>query len=137
LEKYLADYSEVHSIPSQISKAEQSRGKHHNRHHSQTEGISPPLIKKFENSEKVLDSKSFAMIKKSILLNSEEMQHMREKMIELEKEFIERVMGIEEGVAILTRLSQIMESKISQPESREHERDPASDSRHIRPEVDS
>lgn len=39
----------------------------------------------------------------------------------MEKEFIERIMGIEEGVAILTRLSQIMESKISKKEAKESE----------------
>ena len=61
------------------------------------------------------------MIKKSILLNSEEMEHVRERMIGMEKEFIERIMGIEEGVAILTRLSQIMESKISKKDVKESE----------------
>lgn len=61
------------------------------------------------------------MIKKSIMLNSEEMEHMRKRMIGMEKEFIERIMGIEEGVAILTRLSQIMESKISKKDVKESE----------------
>ena len=52
------------------------------------------------------------MIKQSILFNSQEIDHMKEQMIELEKIFIEKIMGIEEGVGILTRLTQVLTSKI-------------------------
>jgi hypothetical protein len=52
-------------------------------------------VKKFENSQNSLDSKSFGIIKKSILLNSRETEHLREKMVELEKYFIEKMMGVE------------------------------------------
>ncbi len=60
------------------------------------------------------------MIKKSILLNSDEIDHVKEKVIELEKTVIERVMSIEEGVAILTRILQNIGDKINRDEKVDH-----------------
>jgi hypothetical protein len=71
----------------------------------------PPTIKKYECQEKALDVKSFRMIKQSILLNSDEIDHVKAKLIELEKTVIEKVMSIEEGVAILARLTQTIGDK--------------------------
>lgn len=60
-----------------------------------------------------MDVKSFRMIKRSILLNSDEIDHVKAKLIELEKTVIEKVMNIEEGVAILARLTQTISEKIN------------------------
>lgn len=52
-------------------------------------------MKNFEAQDKALNVKSFRMIKQSILLNSDEIDHVKLKIVELEKTLIERVMGIE------------------------------------------
>ena len=41
-----------------------------------------------------LDSRSFKMIKRSILTNSEEIELMKERMIEVENEYLGRIAGV-------------------------------------------
>ena len=61
-----------------------------------------------------LDSKSFRMIKRSILTNSEEIQLMKERMIEVENQFLGRIAGMQEGLGIVSRLCEMMEAKIGE-----------------------
>jgi hypothetical protein len=61
------------------------------------------------------------MIKQSILLSSHEIDHIKEKMIELEKGFIDRLMGMEEGLSILTRVIHAIEGRLTYSSDRVEE----------------
>jgi hypothetical protein len=61
------------------------------------------------------------MIKQSILLSSHEIDHIKEKMIELEKGFIDRLMGMEEGLSILTRVIHAIEGRLTYSSGRVEE----------------
>lgn len=67
-----------------------------------------------EVRENSLDSKSFGMIKRSILINSQEIEEMRERVKELERDFAVRIGGLEEGVQILTRVTQMVQGKMEE-----------------------
>ena len=51
-------------------------------------------IDRTEEKSDHLDSRSFKMIKRSILTNSEEIELMKERMIEVENEYLGKIAGV-------------------------------------------
>ena len=69
-------------------------------------------VPKLEPRADCLDSNSFAIIKNSILANTEQIEQTKERVEEVEQKYMRRIMDVEEGVRILTRLTQMIDTKI-------------------------